>query len=75
MRAGVALLLFGHPYLCADFTPPGYGTQDNFLADRYGEIIDEFAGEIAAPVAALDLLVLAARFDRAYLAIAENTFR
>ena len=65
MRAGVALLLFGHPYLCADFTPPGYGTQDNFLADRYGEIIDEFTGEIVALVAALDLLVKAAGLDGA----------
>jgi hypothetical protein len=65
MRAGIALVLFSHPLSGTHLPPAWDGAQDDFLADRNGEIIDEFAGEITALVAALDFLVYAAGLDGA----------
>jgi hypothetical protein len=61
-----------HPFLGSQLPPCWDGTEDNFLTDGDGEILDKLAWEIVALMAPLDALLLDARPDRAYLTVFEQ---
>jgi hypothetical protein len=69
---GISFFLFRHPLFSADFTTFRDRAQNYLLAHRNREIVYKFAGKISAFVTPLYLLVAAARFNRADLAISKN---
>jgi len=75
VRTIIAFLLLLYPLFRTQLPPSGDTSQDNLLADRDREIIDEAAGELVALMASLYFLFEAARLDRAGTAIGEDALR
>jgi hypothetical protein len=67
----VPFFLLFHPFLGSQLSPGWNGTEDDFLPDRDGEILDKLAWEIAALTAALDTFLLHTGPDGAGLTVFE----